>query len=279
MKFICIMRGKPRKSNENGQTLVIVVFLSIIALILGVTVSLRYLTNVRDIAQTDSSSRALAVAEASVERILLLPTETLEGYINSGNCGSDCYLQIPGADGINAEAAITLSYLGNTSEAYPISLKKDNSGEVNLNGYPNTTNVSVCWNNTIGDLPSVTALYVYGNSGSYDADAYSYNSVGSTHSDNSFSQATAQFGYQNCFTITGKAAPNLLRLKSFYSDVLINIVPASGASIPTQGILISSEGRVSEQIRKIEVIKTLYHMPTQFDYVLYQKSNTDALSN
>src|SRR3972149_7855035 len=144
MKFISIMRGKPGKSNENRQTLVIVVFLSIIALILGVTVSLRYLTNIRDIAQTDSSSRALAVAEASVERILLLPTETLEGYINSGNCGSDCYLLITGSDGVNAEANVTLSYLGNSISDFNLFLKRDNSGEVSLSGYPDDTGISVC---------------------------------------------------------------------------------------------------------------------------------------
>jgi len=266
-------------SDEKGQTLVIIVFLAVISLLLGVSISLRYITNVRNITQSDSSSRALAVAEAAVERILLLPTETLENYINSGNCGSDCYLLITGSDGVNAEANITLSYLGNSSGDFNLFLKRDNSGEVSLNGYPDNTGVTVCWNNPGGDVPSVTALYVYGTVGSYNADAYSYNSLGSTHADNGFSEASAQFGYQNCFNVAGKVSPGILRLKSFYNDVTLSIVASSGATIPSQGILITSEGTVSEQVRKIEVTKTLYHMPTQFDYVIYQKSTTDALSN
>ena len=265
--------------NDKGQTLLIVVFLAVAALIFGVTISLRYVTNVRNITQSDSSSRALAVAEAAVERILLLPTETLEDYIDSGNCGSDCYLLITGSDGVNAEANVTLSYLGNSRSDYSLFLNKDNTSEVSLSGYPDNTSLTVCWNSLGGDLPSVTALFVYGSSGNYSGDAYSYNSVGSSHSDNGFSEATAQLGYQNCFDVSGNVSPDILRVKSIYNDVTLSIVPDLGATIPSQGILISSEGTVSEQVRKIEVLKTLYQMPTQFDYAIYQKSATDALSN
>jgi type II secretory pathway component PulK len=76
-----------QNSKQKGQTLVIVLFIMVVALTIGVIISNRFIKTLRDISQSDSSSRALAVAEAAIENILLVPQETLEDYVNYGIVG------------------------------------------------------------------------------------------------------------------------------------------------------------------------------------------------
>lgn len=264
---------------QNGQTLIIIILVSLLALGMGLTISSRFIKTFRSHITTDSSSRALAVAEAAIENMLLKPQTTLEGYINYNNCGSNCYYEIVGVDGVKASATIKLSFVGNSSDAYKLSLKTNESGEVSMAGYPNNQNVSVCWNSSSGNYPSIKALFFYGSAGSYAVDNYAYNSVGSSNSDNGFSTVSSGGGYNSCFTVIGKQTPQTLRVSSIYGDADVYIVPSVGASIPEQGILIEADGVVSDITRKIKVIKSATYLPTQFDYILYQKSKTDPLSN
>jgi hypothetical protein len=145
--------------NQKGQTLVIVISVMILALAIGVAVSTRFLRTLRNVTETDSSSRALAVAEAGAERMLVLPMDTLAGYITNNNCGSNCILSIVGEDGVSATADIVLSFQGNSSSAYPISLETGKTTEINMSGYPSNTIVSVCLTDTAVTNPlSVSVL-------------------------------------------------------------------------------------------------------------------------
>ncbi|HSX39426.1 MAG TPA: hypothetical protein VLI92_02440 [Candidatus Saccharimonadales bacterium] len=270
----------PESKSEQGQTLVIITFLMLIALGIGVSISNTFFKNLKTLSQTDDSSRASAVAEAAVERLLLVSQATLQNYIQFNNCGTACTLTINSTDGITARATVVLSYVGNSSANYEVKLQKNETTEVSLSSYPNTTDLSVCWNTpSSGPLPSVTALFFYGASGSYLANNYAYNTLGSSHSDNGFASPTAHFGYTNCFTVTGNTNPVALRLKSLYADADVFVVPATNVSIPIQGILLDSTGTVSTVSKHIQVIKNFASTPTVFDYILYQKSTTTALSN
>ncbi len=265
-------------NSQRGQTVVAITFLMLIALGIGVTISTSFFKNLRMVANIDSAGRALGVAEAAAERLLLESQQTLQDYITYGNCGANCTLQITGDDGVDATATVVLSYVGNSTENYQIALKKTETTEVNLTGYPNGQNVSVCWNSLTGDLPAVTVLFFYGTSGSYSTDNYAYNSIGSTYS-NGFSTASSNYGYTNCFTVTGKTNPVALRIKPLYADVTAFVVPTAGATIPMQGILITSTGVFGDALKTIKVTKSFSHSPTLFDYVLYQKTPDYPLSN
>lgn len=265
--------------SQKGQTLVLITLLMVLALGIGISVSSGFFKSLRSNVESDLSSRAVAVAEAAVEGLLLLPQATLESYIALNNCGSVCTLNITGSDGVVASAQVTLSYMGNSSSAYPIDFKQNDTVEVNLQSYPNNTNVYVCWNNPAsGPLPSFTALYFYGTSGSYNVDNFSYNSLSSSYS-NGFSTASSNFGYTNCFTITGKTTPVSVRVRALYADATAYIVPANGSSIPTQGILMTSTGTVKDTVKIVQVVKGFSYTPTIFDYVLYQKTTDSPLSN
>ena len=83
----------------------------------------------------DSAARALAVSEAAIEHILLLPMDTLEQYVTNRTCTTDCHLEIVGEDEIKAVANITLAFAGNTTSNYSIELDSYSVSEINLQGY------------------------------------------------------------------------------------------------------------------------------------------------
>lgn len=269
-----------RDRKEEGQILIIIVILMVISVAIGVSVSTSFLKRVNRFSSVDTSSRATGIAEAAVEKILLQDIATLSSYIQNNNCGANCSLQITGADGITGSATVQLSYLGNSSANFEVSLKQSEVYEVNLSGYPSLKNVSICWNTpTLGNYPSIFANYIYGVSGNYSVVSYAYNTSGSLNSGNGFTNATANNGYSNCFTVIGQSSPQLLRLKVEYADVDVVVIPAQGTSFPKQGILIESIGTVSGISKKITVKKIYESVPYEFDYTIYQKSLSEPLSN
>jgi len=267
--------------NKKGQTLIIVVLTMMMALAVGISISSRFLKSVNVTTRSDSSNRALAVAEALTERLLVKPYATLKGYIDFGNCGTECALSINGTDGVLATASAVLSYVGNDSNSLPVSLKRDKVTEVYLTGYTANKTLSVCWNNPqSGGEGSVAGFLVYDTGGStYVLSNFAYNSLNSVYSSNGFSQAVSDFGYTNCFNIVGQTTPKLLRLKSVYNDVEAYVIPAAGATIPVQGILIKSTGTVQNSTRVISVTKSNSYLPIPFDYTIQVKSTTNPFSN
>jgi len=263
-------------NNQKGQTLVIMFMLMVIALSIGIAISSRFIKTLHILSGSDNSSRALAVAEAAIEHILLLPITTLEDYAQNGTCTTDCYLEITSAEGQVIYANVELTIMGSSPEPFLIDLKMDETNQINLVSYPDNQDVFVCWNT--GDM-SVTALFIHGSVGSYEADAYSYNPTTTSHSDNNFDTASPQFGYNHCFAINSQTNPAMLRLKAHYEEGPVMIVPSPGNNLPTQGILIESTGAAGDARKTVLVIITDPILPSIFDYALYQKSTTEPLSN
>ena len=265
-----------RIKNEQGQVIIIATFIMVLALAIGISVSNRFIGGIRNISEADNSSKALSMAEAAVEKMLLLPSSTLESYITNNNCGSDCQLQIVDTTGQTLRATVTLSYTGQTIDAvYPLDLSEGQTVEVFLQNYTSGQNVYVCWNTDA----SIEAQYVYKQSNNTLITPYAANAAASTHTENGFSTATALFGYNSCITVPATNTPQALRLKSYYRETEVFILPASGYGLPIQGIQIAAVGTAGNAKRKVTVVKTNSYVPTPFDYVLYQKSDSQALSN
>ncbi len=266
----------PKKSF--GQAAVAVLVLLTISLILGIGLSTNLIKSLRTSKEVDFASRAIAIAEAGIERLLAEDFSVLEGYINNNNCASACILEITGDDGITARTDIVLSFLGSSAEPFPIDLTTATTSEVSLAGYSGSAPVYICWDNTV-NIPSIVALFIYGQPGSYATDAYAYNSAGSMYSTNGFDEAVAAHGFDNCFTISARSNPGVLRLKSVYGDVTAYVVPASGQSIPSQGILLESYGKAGTVQKLVKVLRTKSAVPAMFDYLIYQTSETEPLTN
>lgn len=266
-------------NKESGQTLIIIVFVMILALATGISVSSRFIKNLRSTTRTQTGYRSGAIAEAALERILLKNSDELQDYINYGSCGSDCTLSITNSDGIVETANITLTQLGNSSDPFVLRITQDQSNEINLSGYSDNTDITLCWNDpSSGEYPSLVGMLVHGTLGSYEATSFAYNSAASTQSNN-FYTASAANGYQNCFSIDSQEDPQLIRLRALYQDTDVTVIPDSGSVIPSQGILIESEGHVLDTNTKVSAIKGTNATPYIFDYVLFSKSESNPLAN
>lgn len=270
----------PHKEREKGQAIVVIFILMTLALSVGIGVATRFVKNLRMSERVDISARSVAIAEAGIERLLLLPYETLADYIQYSSCGTDCYLEVTGDDGVVATATVTLSHLGASSDPFLVSLSTTETREVDLDGYPTSANAWVCWNDApSGETASVTGLYFHGTRGSYGVDNFAYNPVGSTHIENGFDNASANLGYSHCFSILSKDDSKMLRLKSVYNDADVFIIPAPSEELPSQGILLESVGEVDDVEKIVRVVKSNPFLPGYFDYVLYSKSQEEPLAN
>ncbi len=264
-----------QKQNERGQTLIIAIIIMVLALTIGVTVSNRYLSTLKNISESDNSSRALAVAEAAIENILILPQETLEEFINYNNCGSTCVLEISGQSNYRARADVSLSFAGGSNEPYVIKIPNGEIYQLSLNGYNSDSAVDVCWDS----MASVYASYIYESSGAVLSEVYSYNPIGYVGAANGFFEATSSHGHTNCFLVTASGTPRVLRVKPYNEDTFLYFIPSEGQNIPSQGILITSVGRSGDAVKTVQVLKTTGAVPEYFDYVIYQKSPDIPLSN
>lgn len=264
-----------KKIQEKGQTLVMIIMLSVLALSVGIAVSNRFIKTLKDISESDNSSRARAVAEALVERLLLVSNDTLGDYVNFGSCQAACILEINGFLGQTVRADATLSFAGASADPYEMAGKNGEVSQLMLNGYATGSSVDVCWSGTA----SIYASYIYDQSGVIAANIYAYNPVGYSGNINGFSDASALHGYPNCFNVSTSYTPKVLRTKPINADATIIIVPAGGHSLPSQGILITSSGRAGNAVKVVKVLKSSASAPEYMDFVIYQKSTTDPLSN
>ncbi len=264
---------------EKGQTLVIIVLVMVLALSIGITTSSRFIKSLRSVTRTQTGYRASAVADALLERLLLKTPQELDEYITNNSCGSECTLQITNSDGVIESATATITRLGDSSDAFSVPLTLNASNEVNLVGYPNNTDLTICWNEAgLEPLPAVVGILVYGSVGNYDATSIAYNSNSSVLNNN-FSQASPANGYQSCFDISSGTSPQLLRLRALYQNVDVMIFPHASAIIPGQGILIESVGTSLDTTTKIGAIRGSNKTPYLFDYVIYSKSDINPLAN
>ncbi len=269
-----------KKSGQEGQTLVLIFFVMLLAMAIGLGASETLVTTLQSFTQTHTQYRAQAVTEAALERLLLKPTSELAEYINFNSCGSECVLTIVNDDGTTDTATITLSFIGNSAEPFLAKLTQNTVAEVNLTGYPNNGTLDVCWQSpTAGDLPSVAGMIVSGSVGNYQVSDFAYNSAGTSYGANGFDTATGGGGYDHCFTLNVGSDPVLLRLHSIYNSVDAYVIPAASTTLPTQGILLSALGTSVDSTYQVAVLKTESFLPLVFDYALWSKSTTQPLSN
>ncbi|KKS03360.1 MAG: hypothetical protein UU64_C0003G0043 [candidate division WWE3 bacterium GW2011_GWF2_41_45] len=253
----------------------IMVFLMIVSTTIGITISNRFMSALKGLVRTDDSVKALKAAEAIIERLLIVPNETLEGYIMFGNCGSACAYSITEPNGNIVSATVSLEYSGNSTDPFSLNLEPGEAGQINLLGYASGSPLDICWYGA----SSAHAAYIYEEAGVTKINSFAVNSVSSPHSENGFDTAAANHGFPNCFTITTSATPKYVRIKPYYEQAVFYAVPAIGQTIPRQGIILDARGYSGESAKHIIVLKTDPMAPAFFDYALLQTTGTSNLTN
>lgn len=255
--------------NQKGQVLVISIFLMLVVLSAGIIISSRFFKSLHNFAKSDNANKALYVAESLAERLLSKEDSVLQGYVQGNSCLQNCYVSFE--DG--SEAYANISVLGNSSEVYKFKSNENSVVEINLEGYQSGSYLDLCWN----EKSSITAMYLYQEGSDYKVENYAYSSVSSPYFSD-FSIAYPDHSYSNCFRVATTNTPISLRVKSLYESAYISVISEPSSILPIQGISIVSNGRFLDSYKRISVVKRISTVPSEFDYVLYQRSLDTSLS-
>ncbi len=277
--------------NQKGQTLVFILLIMTVALAIGVAISSRTISTIRRTTNIDTSSRALAAAEAAIEYYLAKPTILLDqasGFTGPNDRPTECSLATPpvpkvypdsgnsiGND-INTSAEIVIKRIGCVSGSQTHSFDVD-EGKVFELRLDKTQNNRA---NLRFDLGSTrAALYIielYDSTG-LDAVAmrktgYLFNSFSSSEL-NGFTNASggSYLDYQT------NTRPYLLRIIPIGSKIRMTYSRTGGSfNIPYQAHEITATGKIggsqNSVTRTVVATKTLPHLPAAFNFALFSKT-------
>lgn len=284
-------------AQTKGQTLVIILLGTSVALTVALAVSVRTISTLKQTTTSAQSQEALAAAEAGVEVALnnLKTTNCVLG--TEANCFTPADVALPNGTFYNFVAKRT----GGGTDPYLLDLAKDQTQEIKFTcggatgctDYPTGT-VRVYWYDPDLDGASEPAnsleiIYVYKSGAVYGMTKSAYNGVAPSPTNN-FSAPT---GGVSTITVSGKPVrfnhyvdvtlsntPQILRIKAFYSNFSAAVAPSGASTLPPQGYVVNSTGRTADSSVKkaIRVSKSLPALPSIFDFGLYNGSTTQPLS-
>lgn len=292
--------------NQNGQALLFVIVTMVVALTIGLGLTLNTVKISSNISNTDTAQRNLAGAEGAAERVLTLndtQLNTLVGGISNSECtgtlggtfeAGTCYIRyLPsGNNQIEVEASISVEnyrVVNATNGNYdsPFKIDADQMTEISLDGYTPATDpqgrIQVCW-----DGNAILYYHLYNAAGNARNNIILCNSSACTASGLDYDiVVTAASGssvgrpeFDNCRTIptigaNGVTAPIGLRLYALVQPVTNGrYFPA--APLPYQGYKIDVVGTlgISDEISKdVTVYKSFPFATGVLDFALYAKSN------
>lgn len=307
------MNMKNIKSNQKGQALLFVVITMTIALALGIGLSLETINTVSNVADTDTSQRALAAAEGAAERALTLDDaqlKLLKDNMDASNCEDPDYLGgswdaarslcfvdfIDSEDNVSVRASVEVtdySVVFEDQHSSPISIGQNQVKEIFLEGFlpagDSDGTIDVCW-----DGPAVLYYRVFNEAGdtknnivqcsgvpnpNCSSFGWSYGATESADPGSAFADA-AKAEYDNCYSVStlgpnGVSDPKGLRLRALGAPITNGMIFPT-PQLPTQGYKIHAVGELLNPDgtqRSVTVYKSFSFVPTVFDFSFYSKDN------
>lgn len=291
-----------------GQTLVIVLLAMVASLTVGLAVSTRTISTLRQTTFTSQAAAALSAAEAGAEEALKRLADTDDTCSASVTSGSSCvyssasktYTVGPCLTALDVasgqykksfsaagQSGATFSYCveqgGGGSGDYTFDLEKDKTQELKINhgdpgGYGGSS-VSVCWYIQGFDRTPAASLEVISVSGSTLVSKAAYNSNTDGQSGNGFdSVLIGDATYKNCATVDTSSV-KIVRVRSLYNDVSVVVKPQAGNPLPFQSYQIGSVGSLGGVVKKVRVTKSLPALPSVFDFGLFSGSQVNPIKN
>lgn len=283
--------------NPKGQTLVIILLGTSVALTVALAVSVRTISTLKQTTTSAQAQEALAAAEAGAEVGL--------GRLKDGSCtGVEPACTVaegssptdPGyLSGSKSYYWFTITATGSSSDPYLMDLAKDVTQEVKLDNGLNGKTAKVCWwDQSLDGAETANAVEVIYLDGSGNMKKFAYNGGVAPSPTNGFGSASShnveitfpsnnkKITFKNCQDVPSSAmsGPKILRIKAFYANFSSVVVPNGGGTLPAQGYQIMSYGKTADgSVRKaVRVTKSLPSLPAIFDYGLYSGSTSQPLS-
>lgn len=271
------------KKHQRGQIVVFILLIALLALTVGLSVATRTLQDLKETAVSDQSSRAFAAAEAGIEEAL---RQDLSNLITAGGTGN-LTSQFSGFNDVSYQ--VSASGGGGGGFVSKGKVAKNDVFQVNLenaDGSLYSGDLNVYWKASGENDASLVLAFVTQTGATYGISKYAYNSINRS---NGFTAGTCSGAYTlniNAKSYTfdcGITVPvnnsKILRMKPFYEDTTIAVVPGGSGSLPSQTYTIRSEAETDGGVKRvIEVTKSIPALPPIFDYVLFSGSTTESLS-
>jgi len=287
---------------RQGQALIIMIMVMAVSLTLGVAISSRVVTTLRQISYSAQSAEALALAEAGAEdglkRIKDNSSQPCPGPASPPCSFSD----VPLGNGTYSYTIDSLAASAVFDKLSPIS--RDKAVQIDLNGYPAGTSIYVHWvdkNNPTEnnpcvsptldtDCPAMEVSIVYLEGGSYKLLRYAWDPrpTRGANDPNFFTPGSLgytplpggiTYRYRASLSAPAGTTPKLLRLRALYTAVPNSFAISAGAgTLPSQGVKIISTGYVGRIQRKVEAIRSQPALSELFDFVLFSGSQSVPLS-
>lgn len=262
--------------DERGQVLLIVVLIMVVSLTVGLSVSLRSITNVRSSTEEEQSQRALSAAEAGIEQALssnqqiqdlrigensivksvqITPLSGSELILNNGNIierddGEDVWLVPHTASDVPDYASLV-----------------DRTLEIHWGDSSGACNNAAVEIITLYDDPvnPKTKREVFDPCGAR-GDAVANPNPFPTPSSGTIIQGRS-FSYKASITITKGI---ILRVVPLFKNTYVGARVTSGVALPSQGRKIDSTGESGDTQRKITFFRGYPKLPAElFQYILF----------
>ncbi len=276
--------------NNKGQVLLFIAAITVIALGMGIAVSERTISSISRVTETDTTSRALAAAEAGAENFLSLDYSALE--VKSAICKDEttakanpgeCLIDIPYGGGVDAKALVYVSKDAILTEYRFYNLNNGFTQQLSLLGY-GKNDVFLCWKEKDSNEKADISYMLIDTDGKYTRGYIQVPGSKADAGSNPGSFITASYSgsapYTNCATIStdvsGLTDPYLLRIRPVRGDIVQGLFkPILGGGFRSQGFTITSTGEINNNDktpdkRIVKVTKSLpYPDAAFFDFAIY----------
>jgi len=268
--------------NDSGQAFLIVVLVMVVVLTVGLSVVSRSITNLRNAGNQESSQKALAAAEAGVERAIKANSITTTAVTNSlNNQASYSYTvtQVSGTNAIPLNGGIPVAkndgiYVWlvpySATGSYP-SAWSGSTLTIYWGSPSDTCSPSLATNT----MAALEVELVSGTKTNPTIQRSVYDPCGVRQSSNGFSSPTSNTVVTNAAgtfhytaVITGISSGLLAKLSPLYAGTQIAV--QGNVALPSQGNIITSTGTADNAQRKITVFQVYPELPMElFPYTLF----------
>lgn len=278
---------------ENGQVLIVAIFVLVVALTIGLSVATRSITTLRTTADTGNSQRAFSAAEAGIEQALTANVAggTIAGTFGDNSSSYSATISLLGGDEVLLNNG-SFIFKDNPVDVWLSDYSTDQS-KIYLNPWPASGSrvLSVYWtsaskNDPNGDCstnnaenfgPSALVISVItGSKVAPKISHYAFDPCAARASVNKFSAvlpgatvAGTPFLYRADITFNSTDPGLLVRILPLYSGAHVAI---SGMGLPSQGTVITSVGRTAGVSRRIISYRGYPKAPVEFyPYLIFSR--------
>lgn len=256
--------------NERGQMLLIVVLVMVVSLTVGLSIASKSITSLRTSTEEANSQKALAAAEAGVERAIKSNLSIAEGSFSDNTTYDTTITPVLGTSfQLNAGNPVL------QDDGIDLWLSRYSTQDSQLYTNPWNGSLTIHWGNTPTgcENAALEIALISGNRNNPVMTRYAYDPCPARSSSNSFDSVPV-----NQTTISGKifyyqtvipVSQGLIgRIIPFYTNTVMAVTGST--ALPSQGSTIVSTGRAGDTERKVTVFQGFPEVPSEyFPYNLF----------